>query len=98
MTEDRSLNQSSVPMIGGRESSLAMAHEDGDEADASVPRSSISTNRYRDMADSSVPRSSMSPVHHRRLISPGHRGDIADKISTWGDCRLLFHLCIWTCS
>ena len=58
-------------MSGGRESSLAMAHEDGDEADASVPRSSISTNRYRDMADSSVPRSSMSPVHHRRLISPG---------------------------
>ena len=46
MTEDRSLNQSSVPMNGGRESNLAMAHEDRDEADASVPRSSISTNRY----------------------------------------------------
>ena len=44
MTEDRSLNQSSVPMNGGRESSLAMAHEDGDEADTSVPRSSISPN------------------------------------------------------
>ena len=43
-TEDRSFNQSSVPMSGGRESSLAMAHEDGDEADALVHWSSISTN------------------------------------------------------
>ena len=44
MTEYRSLNQSMVPKSGDRESSPAMAHEDGDEADTSVPRSSNSPN------------------------------------------------------
>ena len=53
----------SVPMSGGRDSSPGNTHEDGDEADESVPGSSMSPYKYCDL-DSSVPQRSMTPVQY----------------------------------